>query len=179
MKLSALSLALFLITACSTALPPLTTVTSVDLNRFMGPWYVIACIPTAFETDVYNGVETYRRDPDGSIDTVFTFNKGAFDGPPKRYNPRGFVVDTTTNATWGMQFLWPFKAEYLITYLKEDYSQTIISRNRRDYAWIMARTPQMAEPDYQHLVQELKRQGYDTGKLYKVPQRWPNDAGRP
>ena len=179
MKHTFLTIALLLVTGCSASLPPLKTVDKVDIKRFMGPWYVIACIPTFIETDAYNGVETYRLDPDGSIDTVFTFNKGGFDGPPKRYNPRGFIVDRVNNSTWGMQFIWPFKAEYLITHLNEDYSQTVIGRNKRDYVWIMARTPQIPEADYQRLVKELEAQGYDISKLRKVPQRWPNDGSRP
>ena len=51
-------------------------------------------MPIHIETDFYNGVETYTLDPDGTINTVFTFRKGGFDGPLKRYNPRGFIVDT-------------------------------------------------------------------------------------
>jgi apolipoprotein D and lipocalin family protein len=179
MKHTFLTIALLLVTGCSASLPPLKTVDNVDINRFMGPWYVIACIPTFIETESYNGVETYRLDPDGSIDTVFTFNKGGFDGPPKRYNPRGFIVDRVNNSTWGMRFVWPFKSEYLITYLNEDYSQTVIGRNKRDYVWIMARTPQMPEADYLRLAKELKVQGYDIARLRKVPQRWPNDVSRP
>jgi apolipoprotein D and lipocalin family protein len=170
---------LLLVTGCSATLPPLKTVDNVDIGRFMGAWYVIACIPTFIETEAYNGVETYRLNPDGSIDTVFTFNKGGFDGPPKRYNPRGFIVDTVNNSTWGMRFVWPIKAEYLITHLNEDYSQTVIGRNKRDYVWIMARTPQIPEADYLRLVQELEGQGYDIARLRKVPQRWPNDVSRP
>ena len=178
MRLAAIVFALLLTTGCSSTLPPLKTVDKVDLNRFMGSWYVIACIPTFIETEAYNGVESYRRDPDGSIDTVFTFNEGGFDGPLKRYNPRGFIVDTVNNSTWGMQFIWPFKAEYLITYLKDDYSQTVIGRNKRDFVWIMARTPEIPEADYLRLVKELKGQGYDISKLRKVPQHWPNDGIR-
>ena len=179
MKHTFLTIALLIITGCSTALPTLKTVDNVDIKRFMGPWYVIACIPTYIETEAYNGVETYRLDPDGSIDTVFTFNKGGFDGPPKRYNPRGFIVDSVNSSTWGMQFIWPFKAEYLITHLNEDYSQTVIGRNKRDYVWIMARTPQIPEADYLRLVKELEGQGYDIAKLRKVPQRWPNKGSQP
>jgi apolipoprotein D and lipocalin family protein len=145
----------------------------VDLERFMGPWYVIAAIPTFIETKSYNGVETYQLLPNGTVDTVFTFNIGAFDGPKKRYNPRGFVVDRIKNSTWKMQFIWPFKAEYLITYLNEDYTQTIIGRNKRDYVWIMARTPQIPDDDYDRLVNMLKDDGYDLKKLRKVPQQWP------
>jgi len=179
MKHTLLTLALLVITGCSASLPPLKTVDRVDIKRFMGSWYVIACIPTFIETEAYNGVETYRLDPDGSIDTVFTFNKGGFDGPLKRYNPRGFIVDSVNYSTWGMQFIWPFKSEFLITHLDPEYSQTVIGRNKRDYVWIMARTPQIPESDYLRLVNDLKIQGYDTSKLRKVPQRWPNEGPRP
>jgi apolipoprotein D and lipocalin family protein len=177
MKHTLLLISLLALTGCSATLPPLKTVDNVDIKRFMGPWYVIACIPTSIETEAYNGIETYTLDPDGSIDTVFTFNKGGFDGPPKRYNPRGFIVDTVNNSTWGMRFIWPFKAEYLITHLTPDYSRTVIGRNKRDYVWIMARTPQIAETDYQGLVKELSGQGYDMTKLRKVPQNWPDAGG--
>lgn len=179
MKYTLLMIALLLMTGCTASLPPLKTVDNVDIKRFMGQWYVIACIPTFVETDAYNGVETYTLNPDGTIDTVFTFNKGGFDGPLKRYNPRGFIVDTVNKSTWGMRFIWPIKAEYLITHLTPDYSLTVIGRNKRDYVWIMARTPQILEEDYRRLVKELEGQGYDIGKLRKVPQQWPRDGIRP
>ena len=54
----------------------------------------------------------------------------------------GTVVPGTGNAVWGMQFIWPIKAEYVISYLDAGYSETIIARSKRDYAWIMARTPE-------------------------------------
>lgn len=162
------------ITGCATTNPKLKTVDHIDLNRYMGPWYVIACIPTFIETKAYNAIEEYRLLPDGSIDTIFTFNNGGFNGPKKRFNPHGFVVDKINNSTWGMQFIWPFKAEFLITYLTPDYGQTIIARNKRDYFWIQARTPQISDSDYQHLLGILASQGYDITKVRKVPQHWSN-----
>jgi apolipoprotein D and lipocalin family protein len=159
------------LSACQSAHPPITTAPRVDLARFMGDWYVIASIPTFLERDIYNAVESYRLDSDGSIDTTFTFNKGAFDGPAKQYNPRGFVRDTATNAVWGMQFIWPVKADYRIVYVSDKYEHTIVGREARDYVWIMARTPEIADSDYQALLALVKREGYDTGKLRRVPQR--------
>ena len=157
---------------------PIQTVPHVDLQRFMGDWYVIANIPTFVETDAYNAVESYRLDADGTIATTFTFRSGGFDGTPKRYTPRGFVLDTQSNAVWGMQFVWPFKGDYRIVYLSSDYSQTVIGREKRDYVWIMARTPAIPEPDYESILAWLATQGYDTTKIQKVPQRW-DDRTKP
>ncbi len=151
---------------------PLPTVPQVDLPRFMGSWYVIASIPTFIEKGAHNAVESYRIDADGTIATTFTFRAGGFDGEAKRYTPRGFVVDRDSNALWDMQFVWPLKADYRITYLADDYSVTVISRIQRDYVWIMARTPVIADDDYTRLVGLVAAQGYDTAKLVKVPQRW-------
>jgi len=152
--------------------PTLETVDYVDLERFMGDWYVIANIPTFVEKGAHNAVESYRLDEDGTIATTFTFRKDAFDGPEKQYHPRGFVRDTETNAEWGMQFIWPIKGDYRIIYLAEDYSTTIIGRTKRDYVWLMARSPEMSEAEYRKAEQFIAAAGYDTSDLQRVPQRW-------
>jgi len=151
---------------------PMPTVERVDLPRFMGDWYVIANIPTFIEKGAHNAVESYRLDDDGSIATTFTFRAGSFDGEMKRYTPRGFVVDRESNAHWGMQFVWPVKADYRIVYLAPDYSQTVIGRKQRDYVWIMARTPAITDADYQRLVAVVASLGYDATQLRRVPQQW-------
>lgn len=153
------------------SLPPIETVDQVELQRFMGKWYVIANIPTFIEKDAYNAVESYRLADDGTIATTFTFNKGSFDGPLKTYTPRGFIKDVSSNAVWGMQFIWPFKAEYRIVFLNDDYTQTVIGRTKRDYVWIMARTPDIPEDDFGKILGFLKTQGYDTAKIQRVSHR--------
>jgi apolipoprotein D and lipocalin family protein len=138
----------------------------------MGDWYVIANIPTFIEKDAYNAVESYRLDDDGTVATTFTFRKGGFDGPKKEYHPRGFVEDTETNALWGMQFIWPFKGDYRIIYLTEDYSVTVIGRNKRDYVWLMARTPVLSDAQYREALQVIADAGYDVSNVQRVPQQW-------
>ena len=145
-------------------------VDKVDLQRFMGPWYVIGVIPTFIEKDIYNAIETYELAPDGTIKTTFTFNKGAFDGEAKVMNPKGFVIPGTNNAIWGMQFVWPIKAEYVISHVDAGYTETIIARSARDYVWIMARTPTIDDQRYAALVKKVADMGYDVSKLVKVPQ---------
>jgi len=170
--ISIIASSVLVLAGCSAAPPTLGTVPVVDINRFMGDWYVIANIPTFLEKEAHNAVESYRLDADGTIATTFTFRKGGFDGPVKTYHPRGFIRSTASNSVWDMQFLWPFKSEFLIIYLTGDYSVTVIGRSKLDYVWIMARTPAIPEAQYRKILGNLAALGYDTGKIRKVPQKW-------
>lgn len=152
---------------------PMATVDYVDIDRFMGDWYVVANIPTFLEEGAHNAVESYAKNEDGTIATTFTFLDGGFDGERKEYHPRGFIKDTRTNALWGMQFIWPVKADYRIVYLDKDYSKTVIGRKARDYVWVMARTPEISDKDYEEIKQFVESIGYDVSKMKRVPQRWP------
>ncbi len=103
------------LSACSSLeKAPMQTVPQVDLQRFMGDWYVIANIPTFIEKGAHNAVESYALNGDGTVATTLRFCKGAFEGPEKVYHPKGFVIPGTGNARWGMQFIWPFKGDFRI-----------------------------------------------------------------
>ena len=168
----ALCIALIFVGACQSN-KPLKTVDYVDIQRFMGDWFVIANIPTFLEKDAYNPLESYRLDDDGSIATTFSFNAGAMDGEKKVYKPRGFIANTETNAEWGMQFLWPIKADYRIVYLDEDYQHTVIGRNNLDYVWIMARQPKISKKMMKELTQFVASLGYDSSLLELAPHQMP------
>ena len=152
---------------------PMPTVEHVDIDRFMGDWYVVANIPTFLEKDAFNAIERYEKNDDGSIATTFSFNAGSFSGERKTYHPTGYIKNSETNALWGMQFIWPIKADYRIVYLDEDYSRTIIGRQARDYVWVMSRKPELSENEYAEMVELIGRLGYDPSKVKRVPQNWP------
>jgi apolipoprotein D and lipocalin family protein len=162
---------LITLAACSSP-SPIHTAKAVDLERFMGDWYVIANSPTFIEKEAHNAVESYRLTPDGNVATTFSFREGGFDGERKTYHPTGYVIDKQSNAVWGMQFIWPFKADYRIMYVDDSYNQTIVGRMQRDYVWLMARAPQLLEADYQRFLKLIADEGYDVSKVRKVPQRW-------
>jgi apolipoprotein D and lipocalin family protein len=178
-RLAKIVLMVGLLMACTSnhaGVPPIEPVGPIDLSRFMGQWYVIASIPTRFERNAYNAVETYTLLPDGNVGTTFRFRNGAFDTPVKTIFSTGYVKAGTGNAVWGVQVFWPIKAQYIVAYLKDDYSQTIVARDARDYAWIMARTPTVPQADYDALLLRVSNFGYARDGIRKVPQAWPETS---
>jgi apolipoprotein D and lipocalin family protein len=159
------------IAGCSQNVRPIPPVARVDLPRFMGDWYVIASIPTFVEKDSYEAIESYALQSDGHIRTTFRYRNGGFDRPVKTMHPVGAVRPATGNAVWDMQFIWPIQAQYTIAYVDDGYGETIIARDKRDYVWIMARTPSIPRIEYDALVDRVSTLGYATGALRKVPQR--------
>jgi len=167
---STLALAIFAAGCSTQAHRPLPRPAEVDVPRFMGDWYVIAHIPSWPEREAYDAIERYERRPDGRIQTTFTFRHGGFDAPLKSMHPIGRVEEEGGGAVWGMQFIWPIQAEYVIAWVDADYGQTIVARSQRDYVWYMARTPQVSDADYQRAVERIAEMGYDVSLLRRVPQ---------
>ncbi|WMJ69318.1 lipocalin family protein [Stenotrophomonas sp. 24(2023)] len=158
---------------------PLPRAAAVEVPRFMGDWYVIAHIPSYPERDAFDALESYRLRPDGRIQTTFTYRQGSFHAPLKTLHPVGRVEKHGNGAVWGMQFIWPIQAEYVIAWLDEGYTQTIVARSKRDYVWYMARSPQVDAADYQQAVQRIAAMGYDVAKLRPVPQSLRSSSHTP
>lgn len=154
-----------------TSYPPIKSEKYVDLERFMGDWYVIANIPTFIEEGAHNAIETYAKNKDGTIATTFSFNADSFDGELKKYHPKGFVTGDKSNAIWDMQFIWPFKADYRILHVDKKYQYTIVGRIKRDYVWVMARKPIIDAKEYNKLIRIIKDRDYDISKIERVPQQ--------
>ena len=150
----------------------LKTVEFVDIERFLGDWYVVGVIPTFAEKDAVNAIERYELNDKGNIDITFTHYKKSPEGKYKEYHPKGFIFDEKTNAEWRVQFFWPFKFKYLVIDLAEDYRYTVIGVPNRKYVWIMARDTMLSEEDNKLIREKLSDQGYDVGKIVDVPQIW-------
>ena len=167
-----LLLATLALAACSTTpkLPPLRTVDHLDLQRFMGDWYVIGTIPWFVEKNNVGTMDIYKLRPDGKIDITYAFHKKSLEAPRKEMKAVARVLNTKTNAEWRVQVLWPFEAPFLVIDLSPDYRFTTIGYPNRDLIWIMSRSPEMSESDYARALQAAKAQGYDISRIVKVPQ---------
>ena len=148
---------------------PMQPVRYVDIVKFMGDWHVVANIPTFPERGAINPIERYSLNEDGTVDTRFSFIS-AKSGSGSELKATGYIQPDSNNAIWGMQFIWPIKADYRIVYLDPDYQTTIIGRNKRDYLWIMARDPDLPREALERLVDMAVRLGYDRA-LIQFPER--------
>jgi apolipoprotein D and lipocalin family protein len=167
--------------ACTTTkeLPPLDKVSRVDMQRFMGDWYVIANIPTFLEKGAYNAIEHYDLQPDGSVAIRFTFYKDAFDGPLKTLTMTGTPVDGTNNAEWKVSPFWPLKFPYYTVELADDYSWVVVATPNRGYLWIMSRQPEMSGELLKEITDRMVARGFNPAEIQKIPQKWPSQPARP
>lgn len=151
-------------------LPPLQTVAHVELSRYVGTWYEIANFPQSFQRGCTASTATYTLRSDGDIDVLNRCRKGSVDGEEKSALGRARVVDRSTNAKLEVSFFRPFWADYWIIDLSDDYSYAVVGHPGRDYLWILARTPTMAEATFQGIVARLQAKGYETSRLMRTQQ---------
>ena len=139
-------------------------VSYVDIEEFMGTWYVIASIPTFLEKGALNPTERYSLNDDGTVATEFSYLTSSR-GQQKSFTSKGFIQKDTGNAIWGMQFVWPIKADYRIVFLSSDNRVVVIGRNKRDFLWIMSRDEQIPEIQLENLIKFASDLGYDRTKI--------------
>jgi apolipoprotein D and lipocalin family protein len=157
--------------------PPLHPVVYVDLDRYMGRWYIIANIPYFVEAGNVAVYVDYSRRPDGLIADRYT-GRDAFDEAPFTKDGLIEVLNPVNNAEGRITFLPPIWQDYAVLHLDADYRYTVIGHPSRDYAWIFAREPLMSDAAYASALQSLRANGFDVSRVLKIPQR-VEDVGQP
>ena len=148
----------------------LRTVPHVDLDRYLGRWYVIANIPYSLEKGKVASYDTYAKRPDGKLDNIFTFRKGDFAAPEKSWHGVAWVTNPDTNADWKVRFIWPLTSTYLVLELDTDYRWAVVGTPGRKLLWILARERQLSAADYENILDLIAAQGYDRAAIVPVPQ---------
>lgn len=150
--------------------PELAVVPSVDLDRYFGTWYEIARYPNSFQEGCFATQATYSRQPDGLIRVVNECRHGGLDGKTRRAEAKAWVADPSTRAKLKVQFFWPFRGDYWIIDLGENYEYAVVGHPKRKYLWILSRTPAMDANVYQGILERLRAAGYDPGRLVRTVQ---------
>ncbi|MEW6052333.1 MAG: lipocalin family protein [Nitrospirota bacterium] len=148
----------------------LKVVSHIDLQRYTGVWYEIARYPNSFQEGCVASTATYTLRKDGRIDVLNQCRKHTLDGPVVYAKGKATVVDQKTNAKLKVTFFWPFYGPYWIIDIGHDYEYAVVGHPERKYLWILSRTPRMDESLYRGILERLKLQEYDVGRLLKTIQ---------
>jgi len=173
MKTSAfLFLAIGLTGLCAqdAGIQPVRTVDKVDLGRYMGKWFEIAAFPQKFQKGCHCTTAEYEMTDKGYVRVINTCRKGGPGGKVSRANGKAFIVKESGNAKLKVQFFWPFRGNYWIIDLNEDYTYAVVGDPSRKYLWILSRTPTMDPALYDEIVRKTAEQGFDMAKLVKADQ---------
>ena len=156
--------------------PTLQTVPSVDLARYVGKWYEIAKYPNRFQKQcVANTTANYTMKPNGRIEVQ---NQCLLkNGTTENAVGEAKIADKKTNAKLKVRFapgalsFLPFVwGDYWIIDLDADYKYVAIGEPKRNYFWILSRTPTLDAATYQNILRRAETMGFDPAKVEKSPQ---------
>ncbi len=146
-----------------------STITELNLERYLGTWYEIARFDHSFERGLQGVTATYSMRDDGKIKVVNRGNKNRLYGKPSI--AEGKAKTTNEPGKLKVSFFWIFYADYLILELDENYQWAIIGSKSDKYLWILSRTPQLERNVQNTILDKAKKRGYDTSKLIWVEQK--------
>ena len=142
----------------------LQTVSSVDLKKYSGLWYDIAHLPVSFMKGCECTSAEYIPDPAGTVKVVNRCKKSQT-GKWKSAKAKAFVVPNSGNAKLKVQFFWPFKGDYWIIDLDDEYQYAVVGNQSRKYLWILSRTPQMDQELLDQIIIRAGNKGFAVGQL--------------
>ena len=143
----------------------LQSVPFVDLEKYSGKWYEIASFPQRFQKGCHCTTAEYTLSEKGYVIVENRCNRDSVNGKTSYIKGKAFVVKNSGNAQLKVQFFWPFKGNYWIIDLAEDYQYAVVSAPGKKYLWILSRTPRMEEDAYQGILARLKKMGFPLDKL--------------
>ena len=140
-----------------------STVTTLDVSRFMGQWYEIARYDHRFERGMTRVMAEYTLLSDGDIRVQ---NSGWKDGKFKQITGKARLPDPIRypGRLEVSFFLW-FYSDYYVLEVAPDYRYAVVGSSSDKYLWILCRTPQMPKHTLEHILSNLRTRGYDLSRL--------------
>jgi len=152
-------------------------VPSIDINRYLGTWYEIARFPNRFQESCAGEVSaTYSLYDDGDIRVLNRCMKDNGEMTEAEGRARRASVDGP-NSKLKVRFAPAFLAflpfvwgDYWVIDIAPDYSYAVVGEPRREYLWILSRTPVLDEQVLGGIIARIREQGYDVSRLVRTRQ---------
>ena len=155
----------------------LTTITSLDVPRYLGTWYEIAKYPNSFQKKcVANTQANYSLLADGQLQVVnrCVQANGQISeavGAARQLGETGSPKLKVRFAPAWLSFIPAVWGDYWVIDLDPAYQLAAVAEPKREYLWILSRTPKVDNTSYQALLGRLTEKGFDINKLENSPQQ--------
>ena len=142
-----------------------STVKTLDLSSYLGTWYELARFDHTFERGMQEVMAFYELRDDGKIDVI---NSGIKNGKYKVAYGKAKLTDEA--GVLRVSFFGPFYSDYRVLMLDDDYEYALVGGKNDKYLWILSRNPELEDEDYDKILTEASRRGYDISRLIWIDQ---------
>lgn len=153
------------------------TIASLDVPRYLGTWYEIAKFPNWFQKKcVSNTKAVYTAKSDGNLQVLNSCKTASgeiseAEGLARQIGAKDSPKLEVRFAPEWLSFLPMVWGDYWVIDLDSQYQVAAVSDPRREYLWVLSRTPQIDPKVYADLLQRLKQQQFDIQKLELTSQK--------
>jgi apolipoprotein D and lipocalin family protein len=153
------------------------TIVVLDVSRYLGTWYEIAKFPNWFQKKcVSNTKAVYSAKSDGNLRALNSCKTAGGDiseaeGLARQIGSKDSPKLEVRFAPEWLSFLPLVWGDYWVIDLDPQYQLAAVSDPKREYLWVLSRTPQIDPKVYADLLQRLKQQQFDIQKLEITAQK--------
>lgn len=133
-----------------------------NAEKYMGRWYEIARLPNYFEKDLHCVTADYTLLPSGKIQVR---NCGVKQNKTQCIQGTAKFRSSPDQGDLLVSFWGPFYNPYRIVYLAPDYSLAIVTGSRKNYFWILSRTPQIPASQLKFAIEFARKHNFEVEKL--------------
>lgn len=152
-------------------------IASLEVPRYQGTWYEIAKFPNWFQKKcISNTKATYTAKPDGNLRVLNSCKTASgetseAEGLARQIGAKDSPKLEVRFAPAWLSFLSLVWGDYWVIDLDPQYQLAVVSDPRREYLWVLSRTPQLDPKVYEEVLSRLQQQQFDTHKLELTPQK--------
>ena len=164
-------------------LPPLETVSGVDLQRYAGRWFEVARLPNRFQKACASDVVVhYSLEPDGHVMVHNTCveedgKMRSATGEARPVDPANARLEVRFAPKW-LGWLPQVWGDYWVIALDDRYQWAVVGEPNREYFWILSRTPNLDAGLVEELIENAEAQGYQLDNIVRTPHNEPLSRNR-
>lgn len=169
-------LSLASLNAVAADVPPLATIAALDVPRYMGTWYEIARYPNWFQKKCTGASQAdYSLQSDGTVQVINRCRLASGEmvsatGAARQVGPAASPKLEVRFAPAWLSFIPAVWGDYWVIDLDEKYQLVAVSEPKREFLWVLSRTPKVDPQTYEALLGRLAGKGFDLHKLQVSPQ---------